>query len=71
MAMQCKVCFFVPNGLITWSLFYSCKELWPFDCHRPLARVCYATQPLTCAWITTTMLINAISTGFIKQYVKV
>ena len=34
-------------------------------------KVGYAIQPLLCAWITTTVMFNSISTGFIKQKIKV
>ena len=39
--------------------------------HRCLARVGYATKPLLCAWITTNINLKSISTGFVKQKVKV
>ena len=35
--------------------------------HLSLARVGYATKPLSCAWITKNIICYSISTGFVKQ----
>ena len=39
--------------------------------HRPLARLGYATQHLSFAWITKKLIYTSISTGFSKQKMKV
>ena len=61
-------CLYVPLNF----LLRQCRE---YDVtgshHRPLASLCYATQPaLSCIWVSTKKYFTFILTGFFKQILK-